>query len=646
MRKILFVVLLLASFAGFGQSNFTYTPEKPKPGDLITITYTPAGDIANTMKPVEGQAHLFSVKGEENASDLAMTRAGSKYSFTFQTEPTSNFVFFGFSADNKFDNNFNNGYWIQLMEDGKPSKGSYSQLASFYQYAGSQVGVDRNNEKALDVLQKEFELYPDAKKDNMSLYVYLINQAKKDEAPALFQKEIEAILKAGLKDETDYSNIEMLYRSAKLPEQMKMFTTLKKEKFPNGKWTVNEVVSKYNREQDPVKKEEMLADILKKLETDKNWEYLKGNKGYFESGLANMYMSQKKWEEFKKAVYKISDKFTQAQMFNSAAWEMQKTSDNLKLAEEFSNFATQYTKSEWQKPTGTKPGYLTQKQWEKSRRSTYGMFADTYGMVMFKSGQYKKGFPYAKEAAIVIGEGKDADQNNTYALLAEKVLPAKQYKKEIEQFVKDGKSSLAMKEILERVWVKEKGSDKGFSDYLTALQKENIERMMAELRKSMLSETAPVFALNDLDGKKIDITELKGKVVIVDFWATWCGPCKASFPGMQKMVNKYKDNPNVKFIFVDTWENNVEDKKKNAGDFIASNKYSFHVLLDNDNKVVEQFKVEGIPTKFVLDKNGIIRFKSVGFGGSDDKLIEELTAMIDMASGDNGANTESKKAFK
>jgi peroxiredoxin len=107
---------------------------------------------------------------------------------------------------------------------------------------------------------------------------------------------------------------------------------------------------------------------------------------------------------------------------------------------------------------------------------------------------------------------------------------------------------------------------------------------------------------------------------------------------MQKMVNKYKEDPNIKFVFIDTWEKG-ENKKKEAADFITTNKYSFHVLLDNEDKVVAQFKVDGIPTKFVIDKNGNIRFKAVGFDGSDDKLVDELTAMIELASED------AKKAF-
>ena len=66
---------------------------------------------------------------------------------------------------------------------------------------------------------------------------------------------------------------------------------------------------------------------------------------------------------------------------------------------------------------------------------------------------------------------------------------------------------------------------------------------------------------------------------------------------------------------------------------MTSKRYTFDVLMDNDSKVVEQFKVSGIPTKFVLDKEGNIRFKAVGYNGDNDKLVEELTNMIALAGG-------------
>lgn len=630
-KKLFAALLLLATITAQSQTNFTYTPEKPKPGDVITFTYIPAGDIANTILPVEGVVYQNGTSNRK-ADDIVLQKLAGKYSGSFKTDTGMHFIYLSFSADKKFDNNFNEGYTIVLYNDDKPRSGAYMDMSGFYQFSGRQVGVEPNNEKSLAAMEKEFDLYPENKKKFLGSYVRLQTLIKKDDAPKIVQKEIESMLKEGLKIETDYSNLENLYMLAKLPEQQKFMNAVRKEKFPVGSWVVSETLQKYSSENDIEKKKIILNEIIEKTKTDENWKNVKQSVEYYKTLIPQDYLAKKDYVNFKKSIEELNiDKADLASMYNNAAWEMQKTNDNLALAEEISKIASSYAKEAWQNPTTKKPDYLTQKRWAENNKFTYAMYADTYGMVLYRMGEFKKGLPYAKDAAVTLGQGKNAERNNTYALLAEKTLPKKQYVKEIEQFVKNGKSTTDMKDILKRAYVKDKKSETGFDNYISALEKESYTKMLEELRKTMMNESAPVFALVDLDGKKINLSDLKGKVVVVDFWATWCGPCKASFPGMQKMVNKFKEDPNVKFVFIDSWERG-DEKQKNAAEFIASNKYTFQVLMDNDDKVITEFKVDGIPTKFVIDKKGMIRFKAIGFDGSDDKLMSELTAMIDMAS--------------
>ena len=121
---------------------------------------------------------------------------------------------------------------------------------------------------------------------------------------------------------------------------------------------------------------------------------------------------------------------------------------------------------------------------------------------------------------------------------------------------------------------------------------------------------------------------MKGRVVVLDFWATWCGPCKRSFPTLQKVFEKYRENPSVQILALDTWENvKGEEREVQVKKFLTENGYTFPVLFDEG--FVDKYGVEGIPTKFVIDRKGRVAFTSIGFSGADE-MLEELTTQIDV----------------
>ncbi len=624
------IFLLLQCFAlpAMAQSNFTYTPERPRPGDLVTISYTPAGALKGITRLEEATA--YQIGQGLKATDMVLSSSNGKLTGTFRADTATSFAYFVFTEGEKTDNNNNKGYRINFYTGDQAMKGSYAGEGTFYSGNVWVPNVEKNYAEAIACYEKEFALYPESRKAYVKEYLRAMIAVKEQEGLAQVQKEMETILKDGLKEEADYKLLESLYEMLQLPEQSRWVKQQKRERFPNGKWVMDRAINNLYAETDPVKKSGYLNEVLKGIETNPDHSALKERITAYKKEMASVYIEKKDWEGFKKAITDLglTDKAALADLYNNAAWQIQETGKDLDYAAGISKIATEYARAEWQRPS-SKPDYFSAKLWNKQCATTYGMYADTYGMILFKTGQYKKGLPFAREAALVIAKGENADENNTYALLAEKVMPLRDYRKQLEQFVKENRPTAIINDILKRAYVKQNGSDKGFPAYMEALQKEGRQHMTATLRRDMLNETAPSFTLMDIEGQAVTLEALKGKVVVIDFWATWCVPCKASFPGMQKVVNDYKNNPDVVFLFIDTRESG-KDKRKDAADFIAAKQYTFRVLLDKDNKVVEQFKVNGIPAKFILDKEGKIRFKTEGFG-SEDELITELTAMIKLA---------------
>jgi thiol-disulfide isomerase/thioredoxin/outer membrane lipoprotein-sorting protein len=148
--------------------------------------------------------------------------------------------------------------------------------------------------------------------------------------------------------------------------------------------------------------------------------------------------------------------------------------------------------------------------------------------------------------------------------------------------------------------------------------------------------SAPAWSLTTPDGKTVTLASLKGKVVVMDFWATWCGPCKQAMPGIQKISEQYKDKP-VMVYGISTWERG-EDKVGPPAAYMKDKKYTYGLLVKGDD-VAKQYKVSGIPTFYVIDPAGKIVYADSGYSEAGE---QKLAKAIDKALGKSAGEKEEK----
>ena len=251
---------------------------------------------------------------------------------------------------------------------------------------------------------------------------------------------------------------------------------------------------------------------------------------------------------------------------------------------------------------------------------------DTLGWVLVKRGDTAKAIEELNAAVAVI----PTSQELLYHLGAahEKAGNAE---KAIEYYVKSetvflGKNEMA-KEPLRALYTKTHGSLDGLEPKLAAAREASRKEVVFDTRR--WEKPAPAWELKDLAGKPVKLADFKGKVVVMDFWGSWCPPCRAELPHFQALYEKYKDR-GVVFLGMN-WEQPGEpaERMKLVTDFMATNKYTFPVVIDHERVAVEAYDVPGFPTVYMIDGTGTIRYRNIGYEDGVSQILEaQLESML------------------
>ncbi len=180
------------------------------------------------------------------------------------------------------------------------------------------------------------------------------------------------------------------------------------------------------------------------------------------------------------------------------------------------------------------------------------------------------------------------------------------------------KESDQSKEGYDRLWKELGGTDDGRQAWLTAVAG---AKVAAEGGWTKASKDLPAWELSDLNGKVWKLSELKGKTVLINVWATWCGPCRQEHPYLQALYEKMKDRKDIQILTFD-----IDDSVGDVAPYMKDNKYTFPVLIARD-LIYELMPVPSVPQNWIVDSANKWRWSAEGFGDGDDwqkRVMEKL----------------------
>jgi thiol-disulfide isomerase/thioredoxin len=631
-------------------ASFKFQPEHPQTGQRIDIQYVPSETNLKGKSNISAIAYFFQ-NYRWRAEDVVLQKDKDQLKATLQIPKNCGLIALKFMADTLVDNNNNMSYAIMLIDSlNRHAAGAYAGwgLMRSPNYGYTIPGyLDLAKGGIKDTvtyywLNQEINYCQVSQVPMSYLYEMAMFNAQIGGREAKAEKAI-AFLKNN-NSEQALINLSNIYRNVlNKPASADSVDNVMKERYPKGLIACRSTYRTINAEKDINKRLDLYIKFLQDFPEDKSCESLYAQNYISYDAIRQGIILMAAYNNDEKLINKYVDQLN----FNGAIniyyklvdiWHHRKEKTDAELYPLAKKLVA--IMEDQMGFISTENSYLSPSEARKRNEESFARSTLlTHVNLLLNVGQKQDALHYAEKAESYL-KYSVADLNADYITLLLDKGDSVRAREVLLKSAAINQLTVSMLDMLRSDYVKQHKSDEGFDAYLQSLRNPEVNKQADKgAEGSIVKGKMPEWSMTDADGKIIKSSDLKGKTYVLDFWATWCVPCKASFPGMKLAVEKYKSDTTVRFFFVDTEEQSATFKDQ-VRKYIKDNNYPFHILFDNKatgaksndevfSVICKQFTISGIPQKIFVDKNGNVCFISIGYKGSATQLADDISEMVE-----------------